>query len=117
MTPPARRTLGDVVDDRGSLIVSGIVAAQAVFCIALLLIPRGWIDPAVIVALPGITGLLGTVVILWLTAVACGAHIAGCCRACDGDGAGGTARVESHGGLCWDCQGTGHPHVRSWWHR
>lgn len=32
----------------------------------------------------------------------------GCCPSCDGRGG---AYDESTGGRCWDCQGTGHPHL------
>lgn len=32
----------------------------------------------------------------------------GCCPTCSGSGA---AYDESTGGKCWDCQGTGHPHL------
>lgn len=32
----------------------------------------------------------------------------GCCPMCGGGGASGE---ESTGGKCWDCQGTGHPHL------
>lgn len=45
----------------------------------------------------------------------------GCCGNCDGEGS--DASAPETGGLCWDCQGTGHPHAgrcRSrfldWWH-
>lgn len=45
----------------------------------------------------------------------------GCCGNCDGEGA--DASAPETGGLCWDCQGTGHAHsgrCRSrfldWWH-
>jgi len=42
---------------------------------------------------------------------------AGCCPMCSGSGASGE---ESTGGACWDCQGTGHPHLGPcgfwlWW--
>ena len=33
---------------------------------------------------------------------------AGCCSMCGGRGASGE---ECTGGMCWDCQGTGHPHL------
>jgi hypothetical protein len=40
----------------------------------------------------------------------CRAHSGrGCCGACDGRG--GDASAPETGGLCWDCQGTGHAHV------
>lgn len=32
----------------------------------------------------------------------------GCCPTCGG---GGAVYDESTGGKCWDCQGTGHPHL------
>lgn len=35
--------------------------------------------------------------------------IPGCCDRCHGTG--GDVWDESTGGLCWDCQGTGHPHL------
>ena len=45
----------------------------------------------------------------------------GCCGNCDGYG--GDASAPETGGMCWDCQGTGHAHLgrcRSrfldWWH-
>jgi len=44
-------------------------------------------------------------------------HRKPCCPSCSGRGAGGVAMVESHGGLCWDCRATGHPHKPDWWNR
>lgn len=32
----------------------------------------------------------------------------GCCSMCGG---GGMSGEECTGGMCWDCQGTGHPHL------
>ena len=54
---------------------------------------------------------------LWLNRWRNRLHRAPCCPSCSGRGAGGTAMVESHGGLCWDCQATGHPHAPDWWNR
>lgn len=40
----------------------------------------------------------------------CRAHgTEGCCGACDGRGR--DMGAPETGGLCWDCQGTGHPHL------
>lgn len=36
---------------------------------------------------------------------------AGCCGHCDGEG--GDPSAPETGGLCWDCRGTGHPHLGS----
>lgn len=106
------RTVGTVVDAHGKWIVAATVVLHTALVLALLAA-----NVAHTVAWVWLSGVLGFTVCLWVTVVQMGAHVAGCCRACDGAGAGGTARVESHGGLCWDCRGTGHPHVRRWWHR
>jgi len=54
---------------------------------------------------------------LWLARWINRLHRRPCCSSCSGRGAGGVAMVESHGGLCWDCQATGHPHKPDWWNR
>jgi len=33
----------------------------------------------------------------------------GCCDSCRGTGCSGDVET---GGVCWDCQGTGHPHLQ-----
>lgn len=113
MTPPARRTVGEFLDQHGAPTIAGVCAVHTAITVALLLLPTS-VGATGVATIMVASTVLAVAAIVWITLVCTGLHTVGCCSACDGTG---TAYDPTTSGRCWDCRGTGHPHQLRWWER